>query len=84
MYTTGDAQHSPFANSLQRIGKHTAFACGECKGECIGLAIRFSEWQMANERRRLGFADFNAKAKWQKCQYNDAHCQYLSLKKLKC
>jgi hypothetical protein len=39
---------------------------------------------MANERRRLGFADFNAKAKWQKCQYNDAHCQYLSLKKLKC
>jgi len=25
--------HSPFANSLQRIGKHTAFACGECIGE---------------------------------------------------
>jgi hypothetical protein len=34
--------HSPFANSLQRIGKHTAFAFGECTGECISLA----KWQM--------------------------------------
>jgi hypothetical protein len=32
------SQALPFANSLQRIGKHTAFATGEC--------IRFSEWQM--------------------------------------
>jgi hypothetical protein len=40
------------------------------------------KWRMKDE---CGvFADFNAKAKWQKCQYNDAHCQYLSLKKLKC
>jgi hypothetical protein len=30
-------RHLPFANSLQRIGKHTAFATGECIG--------FSEWQ---------------------------------------
>jgi hypothetical protein len=27
------APHSPFANSLQRIGKHTAFAKGECREE---------------------------------------------------
>jgi hypothetical protein len=25
-------RHLPFANSLQRIGKHTAFATGECIG----------------------------------------------------
>jgi hypothetical protein len=25
-----NAPHLPFANSLQRIGKHTAFAKGEC------------------------------------------------------
>ena len=28
-----DIRRLPFANLLQRIGKHTAFACGECKGE---------------------------------------------------
>ena len=28
-----NAPHSPFANSLQRIGKHTAFAKGECREE---------------------------------------------------
>jgi hypothetical protein len=43
-------QALPFANSLQRIGKHTAFATGECislkrmanafpVGECGGYAI---------------------------------------------
>jgi len=26
-------RHLPFANSLQRIGKHTAFAKGECREE---------------------------------------------------
>jgi len=35
--------HSPFANSLQRIDKQTAFACGECKGECGGLAISLKQ-----------------------------------------
>jgi hypothetical protein len=40
-------RHLPLANSLQRIGKHTAFA----KGECICHSLQ-----------RNGFADFNAKA----------------------
>jgi hypothetical protein len=62
----------PFANSLQRIGKHTAFATGECIGRPMARPmhspVHFNakangKWQM--HRRRLGFADFNAKAKWQ-------------------
>jgi hypothetical protein len=33
-----NAKHSPFANSLQRIGKHTAFAFGECKVNVYNFA----------------------------------------------
>ena len=38
-----------------------AFACGEC-GVFANLLKRIGKWHRANDRRRLGFADFNAKA----------------------
>jgi hypothetical protein len=34
----GECKPSPFANSLQRIGKHTAFAFGECKVNVYNFA----------------------------------------------
>jgi len=38
-----------------------AFACGEC-GVFANSLKRIGKWHRANDRRRLGFADFNAKA----------------------
>jgi hypothetical protein len=61
---------------------HSPVANAKANALALPFAKANGKWRMKDE---CGvFADFNAKAKWQKCQYNDAHCQYLSLKKLKC
>jgi hypothetical protein len=54
------APHSPFANSLQRIGKHTAFA----KGECICHSLKRMAKPVAKAslcQKRFGF--FHSKPK---------------------
>jgi len=62
------SEHNAFANC------HFASANGECTAfayhspQVNALALPFAEangkWRMKGGRRRLGFADFNAEAKW--------------------